>query len=422
MPRTRPDLPKSHNVSLAQGAGLRPRSAGGRGRPQRFVWLGMGVSLLGWNALLALDWGLWERRERDLTTFLVPLLQVCLLLALAAVAAGQDGCPEGFSGPLCGTCHTDAACVSAFGDPTAGCDRTFSYNDTSIMKSYDCTVAGTELEGLISSFTMACQTEIASCQVSFALARDPTYPIVCTAIGCDFGDSIQCQQTGCKCSSGCPQIEGADVAYLLSNVRCGGGEEGVGEVAGGDKQGTSRGLAGPQPQLQPKPLTTAAAASSPLPAPAASQGGAAAAGRTDAQAPAVLTAAAPAGCCFARAGARPPSTATPPPTCATSPSRASTPSRSAPTARSESAWAPLRSQWRRRRRSRRRRRPPPPPRPEPPSPGSDAAGRGAGEPCSLCSFLWLDQLAGGGFSLTAVWAPGSVLVTLVHTPFGTTSQ
>ena len=136
---------------------------------------------------------------------------------------GRCTCKDGFSGPRCEACETDAACASLYGTNRAKCGTSALYSSQTVFKSYTCGLDGTGLESTIvpGTFYVTCNTtspgedgavtDGSYCSVNFAMQQYSDNPITCRASLCSFtanSSEVSCRSTSCTCERDCPDLKG----------------------------------------------------------------------------------------------------------------------------------------------------------------------------------------------------------------------
>ena len=135
-------------------------------------------------------------------------------------AAGECTCKDGFSGPRCEACETNAACASIYGANPSTCGTSVVYSSDTVFKSYTCGLDGTGLESTIvpETFYVTCNTtspgastDGSYCSVNFAMQQYWDNPITCRASLCSFtanASQVSCSTTSCTCERDCPDLDG----------------------------------------------------------------------------------------------------------------------------------------------------------------------------------------------------------------------
>ena len=138
-------------------------------------------------------------------------------------STGGCTCKEGFTGPRCEACQTDAACASLYSPKGSSCGTSALYSRDTVFKSYTCDLEGTGLESTIvpGTFYTTCNTTTptaemavtdgAYCMVNFAMQEYPDNPITCKTSMCSFvanSSQVNCRDTSCVCDRDCPELAG----------------------------------------------------------------------------------------------------------------------------------------------------------------------------------------------------------------------
>lgn len=136
---------------------------------------------------------------------------------------GRCVCKDGFSGPRCEACETNAACASLYGTNGTTCGTSVVYSSDTVFKSYTCGLEGTGLESTIvpGTFYVTCNTtspgedgavtDGSYCAVNFAMQQYSDNPITCRTALCSFtanSPQASCRSTSCSCERDCPDLKG----------------------------------------------------------------------------------------------------------------------------------------------------------------------------------------------------------------------
>ncbi|GAB4820858.1 hypothetical protein N2152v2_007904 [Parachlorella kessleri] len=145
---------------------------------------------------------------------------VLALLFVVGIAAAQSDCPNGFTGPECALCTSDAGCADLTGYADATCNTDLSFSANSELKNFHCTIESSTFSAFIvpDSLLIQCYPQgmnmtmdsVADapagpfCTLSMTLQKTLGNSVVnCIAEDCDFttgSAKAQCQKTSCACT------------------------------------------------------------------------------------------------------------------------------------------------------------------------------------------------------------------------------
>lgn len=131
------------------------------------------------------------------------LSQLALIPAHPTPPAHAATCPEGFAGPSCALCQTDAACAASTGT-AATCSTQLGFSPSSALKSYACSLPSEGLLGGLlepGSLLVQCATGSKNCTIGFTV-KSGGVAVGCEATACTLADgqaSLTCGATKCSC-------------------------------------------------------------------------------------------------------------------------------------------------------------------------------------------------------------------------------
>lgn len=121
-------------------------------------------------------------------------------------AAVTAPCPDGFSGPSCALCQSDAACAAATGAAAATCSQQLAFSPDSTLKSFACNVPASDFVGGLlepGSLLVQCTPAASECTLGFKVKAGGV-AVGCEASGCTFVNgqaSLNCSATACSCTA-----------------------------------------------------------------------------------------------------------------------------------------------------------------------------------------------------------------------------
>lgn len=174
-------------------------------------------------------------------------------------------CPEGFSGPGCALCSSDAACVRSTRSAGATCSTDLAFGPSAALKSYACGLPPGGLLGSLlapDSLLVQCNTATEECSIGFTVASN-NVAVACQATGCAFTDgtaNLTCSATACSCPADATCGNNGELAAWLGHSSAACSCWVLLAAAGWPLAAAVRPLAQPPARLPPSPLPSPSAA------------------------------------------------------------------------------------------------------------------------------------------------------------------